>query len=244
MITVLTCRGTGEVVGSANNMLAQFCKLLDPARFTIGADIDYAASIGPVGSSGPMGPSEQQSVADGLPMIAAAIRATPNLVGLVGYSLGAALVSAWLEAQARGEYADCELAWAATVANPCRAPGESIDPAPVGSGINRAHAAWPAKLPVLSAANPNDGITSCPDRSPLRAVAAGMSAFSFATLGGWSASLAQQLIEGKWATEDYSPAELLRAGQLIYGYLLGGQHTTEYITGGYLQRLADHINAL
>ncbi|WP_067891153.1 hypothetical protein [Nocardia vaccinii] len=244
MITVLTCRGTGEVTGAPTNMLAQLAHLLDPAKYEIGADIPYPAAVGPVGSSGVLGPSEAGSVAAGLPLIADAIRATPNLVGLCGYSLGAELVSAFLEAKARGEYADCELAWAAVIANPNRAPGESIDPMPVGSGINGPHGPWPAHLPVFSAANPGDGITSCPDRSPLRALAHGMSAFSFATLGGWTESLAQQLISGEWMTEDYSPGQLLRAGQLMLGYLLGGQHTTAYVTAGYLLRLADHINAM
>jgi hypothetical protein len=244
MITVLTCRGTGEIVGSRDNMLAQLSSLLDPARFRIGTDIDYPASIGPVGSSGVLGPSEAQSIADGLPLIAEAIRATPNLVGLCGYSLGAELVSAFLEAQAAGEYADCELAWAAVVANPNRAPGESIDPDPIGSGINGAHGRWPEGLPVFTATNPRDGITSCPPGSPLRALAEGMSAFSFAALGGWSIDLAHKLIDGEFLADQYTPEQLLRAGQLMLGYALGGAHTTAYIEGGYLDRLASRINAL
>ena len=242
-ITVICARGTGEVVGSASNMLAQLATLLDPAKYEIGADIPYPASVGPVGSSGVWGPSESASVAAGLPLIADAIRATPNLVGLCGYSLGAELVSAFLEAQARGEYADCELAWAAVVANPNRAPGESIDPGATGAGINGPHGPWP-DIPVWTAANPLDGITSCPARSPLHALANGMSAFSFAELGGWTESLAHQLISGEWLNEQYTPGQLLRAGQLMLGYLLGGQHTTEYIRGGYLERLAGHINAV
>ncbi len=177
-------------------------------------------------------------------MLAAAIRATPNLVGLAGYSLGAELVSRFLEAQARGEYADCEIAWAAVIANPCRAVGESIDEGSVGSGINGAHGPWPPDLPVFTAANPLDGITSCPPGSPLRALAEGMSAFSFAALGGWSIDLAHKLIDGEFLADQYTPERLLRAGQLMLGYTLGGTHTTEYVQGGYLQRLADHINAL
>jgi hypothetical protein len=244
MISVVTCRGTGEMAGSPDNMLAYLTSLLDPARFQAGTDVNYPAAVGPAGSSGLLGPSEQQSIADGLPLVAAAIRATPNLVGLCGYSLGAELVSAFLEAQARGEYADCELAWAAVVANPNRAPGESIDPDPVGSGINGAHAAWPTALPVYTAANPLDGITSCPDGSPLRALAVGMSAFSFADMGGWTAALAHDLSDGQFLADQYTPGQLLTAGQLMIGYALGMQHTTEYITGGYLERLAARINAL
>jgi len=241
--TVLTCRGTGEPIGGVDNMLTALGWELDPVRYELGADIAYPASVGPANSGGDvLGPSEDQSIAQGLPLLAAAIRATPDLVGLMGYSLGAELVSAFLEAKARGQYADCELGWAALVANPRRAPGESIDPDPVGSGINGAHGPWPDGLPVFTAANPADGITSCPPGSPLRALAEGMSAFSFAELGGWTATLAQQLIDGEFLGEDYTSEQLMRGGQLMYGYLLGAQHTAEYVVGGYLQRLADEIN--
>lgn len=243
MITVLTCRGTGEPLAGPGNMLGYLTRLLDPARFVIAPDIPYPASVGPANpAADPLGCSEEASVEDGLAALAAAIRATPNLVGLCGYSLGAEVVSRFLEAKARGEYADCEIAWAALVANPNRAPGEGIDADPIGCGINGAHAAWPESVPVWTAANPLDGITSCPDGSPLRVLAHTMSAFSFAQLGGWTADLAQQLLDGEWAQGDYSLGQLARAGQLMYGYLYGGQHTTAYIQRGYLQRLADRIN--
>lgn len=244
MITVLRCRGTGERVGGVDNMLTYLGWLLDGFRYELGDDVPYPASVGPANSSGDvLGPSEDESIAAGLPLLAAAIRATPNLVGLMGYSLGAELVSRFLELKAQGQYEDCELAWVALVANPRRAAGESIDPDPVGAGINGPHGPWPAGLPVFTAANPSDGITSCPARSPLLALAEGMSAFSFAELGGWTATLAQQLVDGDWLAEQYTPAQLMRAGQLMYGYLLGSQHTSAYVTGGYLGRLAARINA-
>lgn len=245
MITVLTCRGTGERVGGVDNMLTALGWLLDSSRYTIGVDIPYPASVGPANSGAdPFGPSEDESIAAGLPLVAEAIRATPDLVGLCGYSLGAELVSAFLEAKARGEYEDCELAWVALVANPRRAPSESIDPDPAGLGINGAHAPWPRGLPTFTAANPLDGITSCPARSPLHALAESMSAFSFADVGGWTSQLAHQLIDGELLAADFSPEQLLRAGQLMLGYVLGGQHTTGYVLGGYLERLAARINAV
>lgn len=245
MITVLTCRGTGEPVGGVDNMLTYLGWLLDGSRYELGDDVPYAASVGPANAQGDLaGPSEDQSIAAGLPLLAAAIRATPNLVGLCGYSLGAELVSRFLELKAQGQYEDCELAWAAFVANPRRAPGESIDPDPAGLGINGEHGPWPRGLPTFTAANPLDGITSCPAGSPLHALAEGMSAFSFADLGGWTADLAHQLIDGQLLAEDYSPEQLLRAGQLMLGYVLGGQHTTAYVLGGYLGRLAARINAV
>jgi hypothetical protein len=236
----LTCRGTGEVLGSPGNMLA--C-LLARTKFVAGHDVPYPASVGPVNASNdPLGPSARRSVADGLPLLAGAIRDAPGPVGLCGYSLGALLVSRFLELKALGQYQDCRIAWVALVANPARAAGESIDPGPVGYGIEGAHGPWPTDIPVWTAANPRDGITSTPDDSPLRALAAGLDGLSFATLS-WAPALAQRLIDGKWPTADYTPEELVQAGRLIYGYLLGGAHTSEYLAGGYLDRLADRIDA-
>ncbi|MGF6888292.1 hypothetical protein ABIA39_003071 [Nocardia sp. GAS34] len=241
MITVLTCRGAAEPLTSPN-MLTNVTDQLDTSLYVVGQDIPYPASVGPFNADhNPAGPSEEQSIATGLPLVAAAIRATPNLVGLLGYSLGAELVSRFLELKAQGQYQDCELAWAAVVANPNRAPGESIDADSAGEGINGPHAAWPTGIPVFTAANPMDGITSCPPRSPLRDLATGVSPFTFATLD-WTPELAASLLEGEWPTADYSPGQLIEAGRLVYGYLFGGQHTTAYIDGGYLDRLATILN--
>lgn len=247
MIDVLTCRGTGEVCGAPDNMLTTITASLDPARFRTGPDIDYPATIGPANSAGnPLGCSEDVSIARGVALLAAAIRGTPNVVGLLGYSLGALVVSRFLECKAHGQYADCEIAWAGFVANPARAAGESIDAAPVGYGINGAHARWP-RLPVFTAANPADGITSCPAGSPLRNLATGMSAFSFAALGGWTESLVQELADREFAPPDLAhpvvDVELdLNAASLMRGYLFDGQHTHTYRDEGYCQRLADVIN--
>lgn len=244
MLTAISCRGTGEALGGPDNMLAYLNRLLDPSKVIVGVDVPYPASVGPANSAGnPLGPSEEGSIQDGLSLVAEAIRATPNLVLLEGYSLGAELVSRFLEAQAQGQYADCQLAGAVLIANPCRAPGESVDAGSSGEGINGAHGPWPKGLPIWTAANPLDGITSCPPRSPLRDIAAGMSAFSFASLGGWTIDLAHRLIDDDWPTADYTPAQLLEAGQLMYGYLLGGQHFTTYLEGGYLERVAAAVNA-
>lgn len=244
MITVLTVRGTGESAGAPDNMLSYLTAQLDTAKYVIGADIPYPASVGPANHGGNvLGPSEDTSIRVGIANLAAAIRATPNLVVLAGYSLGAEVVSRFLELKAQGQYQDCELAGAVLVANPRRAPGESIDPAPVGEGINGAHGPWPSTVKTFTVANPCDGITSCPLRSPLRDLAAGMSAFSFASFGGWTVDVARRMLDGDWPPVDYTAAELLEAGQLMYGYLLGGQHTTAYVQGGYLERLAARINA-
>ncbi|MFJ4652710.1 PE-PPE domain-containing protein [Nocardia sp. NPDC088792] len=252
MITVLTCRGTGEQRNSPGNMLAAVTGRLDPAKYVIGPDVDYPASIGPANPQAVLGGcSEEQSISDGIHALVDAIRATPNRVGLLGYSLGAEVVTRFLEAKARGEYADCEIAWAANVANPLRREGDSIDPRPVGYGINGPHGPWPAGIPTWEAANPNDGITSCPADSPLRTLADTVSAFGFAQLGGWTLALADRLRAHRW-----QPARLgwwlspvrtwelwAQAAGLMDGYLRGGQHTLVYQRDGYCDRLAAILDA-
>ncbi|PSR68616.1 PE-PPE domain-containing protein [Nocardia sp. MDA0666] len=251
MITVLTCRGTGEPLGSPANMLAAVTRQLDPAIYEIGPDIDYPAAIGPANPRhGVGGCSEQQSIDQGITALVRAIHATPNRVGLLGYSLGAEVVTRFLEAKARGEYADCELAWAANLANPLRMRGDSIDPNPVGFGINGQRRPWPDEFPTWEVANPADGITSCPPDSPLRTLADTVSAFSFADMGGWTRDLADRIRRNRWQAMQFGswshPIRIWdlwsQAAALMEGYLNGGQHTTAYITGGFCDRLAAILN--
>jgi hypothetical protein len=252
-ITVFTMRGTSEPQSGTANMLTNVTRLLDASRFLTGPDFDiaYPASVGPANADLNLaGPSEDTSVAIGIQSLATAIRATPNQAGLLGYSLGAEVISRFLEAQAEGQFSDCEVVWAGFVSNPLRAAGDSIDADSSGFGINGQHGPWPG-IQTWEAANPADAITSCPAYSPLRDLATGVSAFSFAELGGWSAALVTDL-----ENKRFQPGNLgwwlhpLQTWQLyntaaanVVGYLTG-QHNTVYITDGYCQRLAEKINAL
>ncbi|MFE2998649.1 PE-PPE domain-containing protein [Nocardia sp. NPDC059246] len=251
MITVLTLRGTGEPIAGPANMLTNVTRLLDPAKYVIGPDIPYPASLGPANpQQDPLGCSEQQSIAEGVDLLASAIRNSPDVVGLLGYSLGAEVVSAFLERKAAGEFGDCEVAWVGLLANPRRAEGDSIDPNPQGYGINGQHGPWPDGLQVWEAANPADAITSCPPDSPLRALADTVSAFSFAALGGWTADLADKLRQNRfqpanfgWWLHPLATWQLYStAATQMLGYLSGQTHIRDYIAGGYCQRLAEHIN--
>lgn len=250
MIDIITIRGTGEQQGGDTNLLAHVTAALDPTKFTFVEDLDYPCSVGPVNGNGDTnGPSEDESVATAIANLAGVIRSRDNLVGIMGYSLGAEVVSKWLEAQAAGQYTDCELAFAATVANPLRAIGESIDPNPVGYGINGQHGPWPS-IPVFQAANPADAITSCPAGSPLRTLADGISAFSLANLGGWTQDLANKLLQQRfqpaswaWWKNPVATWQLYTAAaRSMLGFLDGQDHVRTYVTGGYLTRLADTIN--
>ncbi|WP_327139350.1 PE-PPE domain-containing protein [Nocardia sp. NBC_01327] len=250
-VDVVTCRGTGEPFQGATNMLAHVTALLDTTKFRIVGDVSYPATVGAAGAAWNIcGASEDESVREGIINLANLIRSTPNTVGVLGYSLGALVVSGFLEAKARGEYADCEVAWVGTVANPARAQDSSIDPQPFGFGVAGQHGPWPA-IPVWEAANPADVITSCPSDSPLRTFADGISAFSLADTGGWTTDLIDRVRTHRWQPDDLGsllhPVATWRlwstAAAAMEGYTVGGAHTTAYIAGGYLDRLASAINA-
>lgn len=250
MIDIITIRGTGEQQGASTNMLTYVTGALDPTKFQVIADLDYPASVGPVNGNGDSnGPSEESSVATAIANLAGQIRASSNLVGIMGYSLGAEVVSKFLEAQGAGQYADCELAFAACVANPLRAPGDSIDPGSTGYGINGIHAAWP-NIPTFEAANPADAITSCPAGSPLRTLADDISAFSFADLGGWTADLAAKLRGNRfqptsvdwWRNPVGTWQAYTAAAKSMLGFLDHQDHVMTYIQQGYCTRLAAAIN--
>lgn len=249
---VFTVRGTSESVGSPNNLLTFVTRHLDLNKYLVSTDLNYPASIGPNGPGiNPGGPSEEQSVNQGVDIIAEAVRRSPNVVGLLGYSLGAETVSRFLERKAQGEFSDCQLAWVGMVANPNRSPGESIDNNSVGYGINGVHSPYPLGLPVFNAANPQDGITSCPEGSPLRTLADHVSNFTFAGTS-WSQDEINRLLTNRWQpTDPYwwaHPVETWKkyntAAALMRGYLFDGQHEAHYINDGYCSRLAARLNQL
>lgn len=252
MITVFTVRGTGEHINGWTNLLNHVTILLDRTKYIIGADIPYPASIGAANpNTNPLGCSEEESVVQGVKLIVDYVRACPNVVGLIGYSLGAETVSRFLELKVQGQFADCEIAWVGLVANPNRAPGESIDSNSVGYGINGVHAPYPAHIPVFTAANPQDGITSCPEGSPLRTLADHVSNFTFAGTS-WSEDEMNRLLSNRWQPTDANwwahPVETWNkyntAAALMRGYLFDGQHNTAYLYQGFCDRLAARLNQL
>lgn len=249
VIDVVTCRGTGEPYGGSRNMLSWVTAKLDHTKYHVLADISYPASIGVANQSwNVVGPSETESVRVGMDNLANLIRSTPNAVCVLGYSLGAEVVSRFLEAQADGQYADCEIAVSVCVANPLRREGDSIDPGPAGFGINGQMLANP-KHEHFEVANPHDVITSCDPESPLRGLADTVSAFGLAQIGGWAGDVVDRLryqrfqpVAWGWWQHPIRTWDLYeQAAQDVQGYLTG-QHTIEY-EQGYLDRLVNVLNA-
>ncbi|MBJ8342805.1 PE-PPE domain-containing protein [Antrihabitans sp. YC3-6] len=252
MIDVFTVRGTGEIWNSPTNMLANVTKRLDPTRFRT-RDIQYPASVGPANPErNALGPSLALSRRIGKIELAQRIQMTPNLVGLLGYSLGAYVVSDFLEDLAAGaSYTKgCRVLFAAMIANPRRRRGDSFDGKYLpGFGIAGEHGTWP-RLRTFEVANQHDGIPCCPDGSPLRNLTDGADEFSFAVAGGWTADLADRIRRNRWQPTNVdwirNPIGTWQAydlaGRLIRGYAIDGQHTTAYVRSGLTQRLADAIN--
>lgn len=244
MIDVFTLRGTSERF-NGSQFLDDVTRRLDPNRFQR-TEIAYPASVGAANFElNPFGPSLNRSLTVGKYALADAVQRTPNRVGLLGYSLGAYVISSFLEdLYAGAPYTrGCEIMFVATVANPRLAPGPGIP----GYGIAGAHRTWPS-VRRFEAFNPNDCICCCPDRSPLRGISDALDAFSFAEAGGWSADLADRLRRGRWQlTAEWwrDPVGTYRAYQeaarLMGGYLTG-EHNTTYLRDGHTARLADTIN--
>lgn len=248
---VVLVRGTSEPMGGAHNMLTYVASQLDRSKYRVVGDLSFPASVGPVAPGGNvLGSSENESVEIGVDNLVQLIESCENRVAVLGYSLGAVVVSRFNEAQSAGKYADCEVAFTATVANPLRCEGDSIDPGSRGFGINGQHGQFPAR-PHFEVANEFDAITSCPADSPLRNLADVMSAFSFAEVGGWTEDLIDRLLRSRWQPGDPTwwlhPVRTWQryneAAQDVVGYLTG-QHSARYITGGYCDRLAAVLNDL
>lgn len=184
MIDVFTFRGTGEPQDPAGRptMLHDVTKLLEPAKYTCREPI-WPATIGPVG--GVFGPSLESSVRAAVDAGLTAIRDSPNVAGLIGYSLGAICTSRILEEVEKktvvnADGSKLQVAFILNLASPVRLPGQSVGNLCGGElyGLHGKHGRWPAEVVVMEYANPKDIITSASDKSPLRTVDPAVSKFS------------------------------------------------------------------
>ncbi|WP_431955520.1 hypothetical protein [Nocardia lijiangensis] len=185
MIDIITLRGTGEprnANGVPAGMLRDVTKLLDPGKFTA-FEPNWPASVGPAPDV--WGPSLETSVRLGVAAGVRAIQDSPNVCGLLSYSLGGICASRILEGVRSGKYKNVdgsplEIAFAVNIANPLRKAGQSVGNLcpPSTYGLHGQRGAWPA-LDVREYANPGDIITSSPADSPLRVIDVGISPFSF-----------------------------------------------------------------
>ncbi|MFI6047617.1 hypothetical protein ACIA8C_38790 [Nocardia sp. NPDC051321] len=237
MIDIITLRGTGESRnpdGAPAGMLHDVTKLLDTERFSF-FEPNWPASVGP--DPNVWGSSLDTSVRLGTAAGVKAIQDSPNVCGLLSYSLGGICASHILEGVRSGKYKNSdgsplEIAFAVNIANPLRRAGESVGNLcpPSTYGLHGQRGAWPAAVAVREYANPGDIITAAPADSPLRFIDVGISPFSFlegARIGNLGPLIFAELLE--WLMHD-PIANLDRyaaAVRGIVGYLTpwpDGQH--------------------
>ncbi|WP_067713596.1 hypothetical protein [Nocardia yamanashiensis] len=205
MIDIITLRGTGEqrnTDGTPAGMLHDVAKLLDTDKFSC-FEPDWPASIGPVPEL--WGPSLITSVKKGVAAGVRAIQDSPNVCGLLSYSLGGIVASRILEGVRTGEFRNAdgsplEIAFVVNIANPMRRAGQSAGNlcGPGFYGLHGQRGNWPIGLDVREYANPNDIITASPADSPLRVIDAGISPFALlegARIGDFTGLLFDQLLQ-------------------------------------------------
>jgi hypothetical protein len=204
MIDVITFRGTGEARnpdGRPAGMLYEVTKLLDPDRFTC-FEPNWPASVGPEPNL--WGPSLDTSVRLGTAAGVRAIQDSPNVCGLLSYSLGGICAGRILEGVRAGQYTNpdgrpLQIAFAVTIADPLRRAGDSVHDLcpPTTFGLHGQHGPWPEDVDVREYANPGDIVTASPADSPLRLIDVGISPFSFvegARLGNLAPAIFEELL--------------------------------------------------
>lgn len=205
MIDIITLRGTGEgrnSDGTAAGMLQDVTKLLDWEKFSW-FEPDWPAAIGPEPEL--WGPSLDTSVRLGVAAGVKAIQDSPNVCGLLSYSLGGIVASMILEGARSGEFTNTngtplEIAFVVNIANPMRRPGQSVgNLCPFNTfGLHGRRGPWPLTTNVREYANPDDIITSTPPDSPLRLIDTGISPFSLiegARIGNLTPLLFHELLQ-------------------------------------------------
>ncbi len=237
MIDVITFRGNGEPRnsdGTPAGMLHDVTKLLDPARFTC-FEPDWPASVGPAPEV--WGPSLDTSVRLGIAAGVKAIQDSPNVCGLLGYSLGGICTTRILEGVQAGTHKNLdgtplEIAFVVNIANPLRRAGQSVgNLCPASTfGLHGQRGAWPATVAVREYANPGDIITASPADSPLRIIDVGISPFSFvegARIGNVAPLIFAELLEVLLRDPIANLARYTAAVRGVIGYLTPwpeGQH--------------------
>ena len=252
MISVLVCRGVGEALPSP--MLSNVTKLIDTKRFVI-KEVPWEANYSPVPN--PIGSSFHRALRDGRTLLLKMIADDPNPVILLSYSGGAALAGNVAAEIARGEHPGLDIRGVALISDPLRPMSRgTITGWERAYGIAGSREIGPA-FPRWWIADQQDVITYCPDRSPLRTIAAQSVAFSLVDPIAWGWDLIDKLRHPwKWpgSAIDWSDplgtiARFKAARIGAEGYLLRGSHTnyhTRIYRDGrtYCEWLADRINEI
>jgi len=229
MITLVTLDGIGGHGGPDSMLGANLVRPLLETGDYEEVEVHGLQSIGPVNPTPEkdIGAWMAETTDHDAHAIADAVRATPNLAAVAGYSGGAAAVSRFLEDMQRGpDYTrGLEVVWAVTVANPYAAPD-----ATGRYGVAGEHAPFPRNVRHFEIANVDDGICRCPRYSTLRFLT---DLGQVATIEDWiRRTWAKQWQTG--APDNWNPiavAERLATDVgLLRGYLAPGTaHSAQYV---------------
>ncbi|MFC8182438.1 hypothetical protein ACFULT_26500 [Rhodococcus sp. NPDC057297] len=230
MRSIFTVRGTGNERGVFKGMTGAVAKKLDPNAFEFGECI-YPATIGRIGSGQGNPPVDlDRCVEIGVQDLARQVKASKYPAGLISYSLGGIVVSRFLERVEAGEWLNdngskLQVDFVVNIANPARAPGDSVIPVMNGYGLHSSHGRWPANTVVLELANPNDIICSAARFSPARKIAGALSPFSALEQRKSDpfADLRKIQSEDWWAR--LTPGRYVEAAIGLGGYLLPNPRT-------------------
>lgn len=228
MIDLLWCDGTW--CGSGGSAVSEALRrAVDGSRVRF-RYVPYPGTFGPATGLGDE--SSGDSIADGMAALDQAVTDSPNVAIVGGYSQGAMAAIGYAREilPRRGRHEVLALA----------ALGNPHQPEHLGRGGIAGALSVPR--PLLSVYAPGDPIADLPLGSPLRTIAdltEWMSLRSPEDGKRWAADIvekvARQRQQAWW--QPWRWADLASAGQYALGYL-GTAHTTNYIAGGHVERLA------
>lgn len=238
MIDVLWLCGTGHGTGT-DGVSAAFGAALD-GRFHF-VPIRYPAAFGGFGMS------YGDSVSIGRHVLIDAIRSTPRLAVIGGYSQGAWIAGELADEIGHGDHPDLHVAACALIADPGRPAGAGSPGLATAPGYGIAGERPVSGLPTYWAAAEGDPIASLPAGNPLRLVADLTMWLSLASPGDahrWGVDLLDRAVAGRWQRW-WSPRNVRTwGGAVAYarGYLLDDRHTLAYLTEGHAAALAAVLN--
>lgn len=220
--------GTGEKQGPdsfAERLLRPYIRSTDKI-----SHLRYRNQIGPVGGD-PRTEiqtwfrySSLQARNDGVTSLVHKLIAADNDdVVVIGYSLGAWVVSEFLEAKARGQYPNAKLRAAITIGSPRR----HADKGYTGQGIAGPHGAYPLNVAHVEIGNYNDIVSNTPAQSVLSTLPYVSDVltlnFDYYTRLAWVA-FGKKLLSGRTSPRMFTDRDL----QLLNAYVDGTGHAEEY----------------
>lgn len=231
MIDLLWCDGTWSKPGARSAVSEALRKALAGTyvRFVY---VDYPAAFGPATAPGDLSPAE--SIRVGVTAMTRAIEQSPNRVVVGGYSQGA-MIAVAVARDVLPRRPDLDVLAVATL-------GDPHQPVHAGrSGIAGA-LATPSQWPRFSVFAPGDPIADLSLGSPLRSIAdmtEWMSIRDQRAQMNWAADVLDAVMRLQVQTwwQPWRWSDVNRAIDDARAYL-GTKHTTDYITGGHVKRLA------